>query len=160
MGFVFLLFLILAGVLGIAWFAEENMENKIAYTLGAGIVCSVLLVFMMLVILGFSYGRYISMIERLSTIEQYKESIDLYASKGVAEFKFDTDSSKSSELTDLKYNNYQSQIGQMISDLRDAIIDYNQAYASKRAMKNSWFWSWCIILDDGMRPIKMSDYLK
>jgi hypothetical protein len=100
----------------------------------------------------------VSLHQTFATIEQYKESIELYAEKGVAEFK--PGSASSTEFTDLKYNQYQEQIGRLIRDLRDTIVDYNKSLTGKQIKNNSWFYNWVVIMPDGLETVKMADYLK
>ncbi|KPK10641.1 MAG: hypothetical protein AMJ56_07675 [Anaerolineae bacterium SG8_19] len=107
---------------------------------------------------GVSYQSYIGLKKKLAVVEQYKETVELYADKGVKEFTPSV--STSSELTDLKYNNYQTQIGEMIREMRDLIVQYNATVTSKRVMKDCWFFSWLIILPEDMKTIKMGDYLQ
>jgi hypothetical protein len=104
-----------------------------------------------------SYSTYIDLRKNLAVIEQYKETVELYAEKGVQEFR--PGSASSNEFTDLKYNNYQTQIGKMIREMRDSIVKYNTLFTSKKVLNDSFMFSWYIYLPDDMKAIKMADYI-
>lgn len=110
-----------------------------------------------------SYNNYVGLEKSLAVIEQYKETVELYASKGVKEFEpsagLPAGVLPHSEFTDLKYNNYQTQIGEMIREMRDTIVKYNATLTSKKVMKDNIFFNWLIYLPDKLKTIKMADYL-
>ena len=110
------------------------------------------------IIYSASYGTYIEMRKKLATIEQYKEAIDLYAEKGIEEFKISQ--ATSMPITDMKYQNYQSKMGQMIIDLRTVIVEYNTILSGKRTMKNNILWNWIIICPNDLVPVQISNYIK
>jgi hypothetical protein len=84
-------------------------------------------------------------------------AVSFYSEKGVAEFNV----VPGKEITDLKYNQYQNTVGELIRDLRNTVEGYNRILVSKRQMKASLFWSWMIIApDDDMQPIVLSQFLK
>lgn len=122
------------------------------------IVSGAIISFITAMVFLVSFNSYVDLQQKLATIEQYKESIELYADKGVREFR--SGSASSSEFTDLKYNNYQTQIGEMIRDMRDTIVEYNQELIEKQIKKTNLFFSWYIYLPEGMRTVKMADYIK
>jgi hypothetical protein len=105
-----------------------------------------------------SYNGYIKLKTTIATIEQYQEAIDLYSEKGIEEFYMKNH--KPVSITDLKYQNYQSKMGQMITDLRDVIITYNKILTTKKILKNNIFINWLIILPDDLNFIKMSEHIK
>lgn len=155
MGLVILLLVIILGVASATYAGTRNEDRKLSEVRDVVATVTIIAMIFMSSIWGTSYAKYIRLEQALAVIEQYKESITLYSEKGITEFRHGT-----TELTDLKYNYYQQQIGQMIRDMRDRIIGYNETLAGKSAMASNWFWSWCIILPEDMKPIKMSDYLK
>ena len=160
-GGIMIVILVLIAVVGVitylsyAWTERDEHKKSNMY---CGLVISGVFAAAIIVITwAVSYNTYIDLRKKLSVVEQYKESIELYADKGVQEFKPGALSSK--EFTDLKYNNYQTQIGQMIRDMRDTIVAYNKGYTSKRVMKDGVVYNWLIYLPDDLKPIKMGDYL-
>lgn len=154
---VFLLIIGAFGFIGYHGTSGNNRDKKID-NMAAGLGLSSLFVAIIIAItVGCSYGSYITLKEKLAVIEQYKETVELYAEKGVREFKPGTYSP--TELTDLKYNNYQTQIGQMIREMRDTIVKYNTLLTGKKILNNSFMFSWVIYLPDEMNTIKMSDYI-
>ena len=135
---------------------DDRLKTAKDNTIGFLIVFTIATI----VLISGSYGTMLSMRKSLATIEQYKESIELYAEKGVEKFRPSNALPLTQEMTDLKYNNYQAQMGQMIMDMRDTVVKYNKDYASKKAMKDNLFFNWIIVLPDDMKPIKMSDYIR
>jgi hypothetical protein len=153
MGFILFLLFICAVIGLIVFICESDFSSAIVGFLIPGIICSILMAF----VWGNSYDNYVIMQERLSNINQYAQTIRSYAKLGVAEFK--TGSANGTELTDLKYQNYQAQIGKMITDLRDQITKYNTRLIGKNVMKKSWVWNWCIVsAPEGSVILQMSDY--
>jgi len=150
MGLV-ILFILIIITIGIFQFAkavsDHDRSNACANTIGFAIVGAVII----FVIIGVSYGNYIRMVKTLVVIEQYKTTITYYSKKGVAEFK----TLPGAEFTDLKYNNYQQQLGEMTRELRDKIVEYNGLYAGKLALKGNWVFSWLITLPDNFKLITM-----
>jgi len=158
MGIIFLFLIIIVGVSFLSYHgtASKRIEIKRSNMFGGMVVSSMVFIIITGIIFIGSYSSYIKLEAKLVTIEQYKESIELYAKKGVAEFK----SGAPTELTDLKYNNYQMQIGEMIRAMRDTIIEYNTGVVSRKLRKDNWFFNWVTLIRDDMKPVKMSDYLK
>ncbi len=105
-------------------------------------------------ILGASYGSVVTMRKKLVTIEQYVSSISLYKREGLIE----TNRVKSSELTDMKYNQYQDKLGQMIMDLRNHIIEYNDTWAGKKTLKDNLFTNWFVIFPEDLKQLNLYDY--
>ena len=158
MGFILLLFLIAAIIVALTIWAEDKAEKKASEGIFAAIICGIVGTIFMSIIWGASYSNHLRLLKDLATVEQYEQTVKLYAEKGVEKFR--TNSTYSSEITDLKYQSYQVQVGRMIISLRDKIIEYNRNLVSKAVMKTSWFWSWCIIMPKGVKLLKMADYLK
>lgn len=160
MGIIICFILIIAFITWLSYISTGDKRQAVKLSnAGAGALASTIIIAVITTVMFLdSYNSYIGLAKKLATIEQYKESIELYADKGVQEFQPGSTGSK--ELTDLKYNNYQTQIGQMIRDMRDTIVDYNEELTGKLMRKNNWFFSWIIIVDENMKPIKMADYIK
>jgi hypothetical protein len=157
MGFILTLILISVVIATISLFVSKG-KNAVANSTTALITCLIISSVLIVFTWAISYSNMIRMQEKAVIIEQYKEAVELYAEKGVAEFK--PGSGKATEFTDLKYNNYQTQVGEMIRELRDAIAKYNKMYISKKIMKNSIYWNWCIIMPEDSKLLKMGDFLK
>lgn len=135
---------------------EGTKEEKVTNAWAGLIITGVIATIIMVLIWSVSYNNYIGMQKKLATIEQYQQAVELYAKNGVAEFE----GKLGNEMTDLKYQNYQTEIGQMIKDLRDNIVEYNETLAGKTALNNSLMWNWCIVMPDNAKLLIMSDYLK
>jgi len=96
-----------------------------------------------LVICGFwNYEQYSSAINYESfyniTIEQYRNSIEMYEDKAVLTLNEDT-------LTDLRYQGYQENIMAEIKSLKEQIISYNTALYSRKIKDKNPFLSWMIV---------------
>jgi hypothetical protein len=114
------------------------------------IVPTVILGFVCCFIWGASYDSYLDLHKYRASFEVRATAVSFYSEKGVAEFNV----VPGKEVTDLKYNQYQNTVGELIRDLRRTIESYNQILVSL-------FWSWMIIApDDDMQPIVMSQFLK
>ncbi len=157
MGFVLLLIFIVLFIGAVAFIAsdKENWATNCSLCmLISAIICSLLLA----VIWGVSWSTYSGLQKRAAIIEQYQHTINVYADKGVAEFR--ANSGTSSEFTDLKYQNYQVKLARMIVDLRSQIVKYNNTLVGKRVSKVNWFWNWCIIAaPEDFKVLKMADYI-
>lgn len=153
MGFIFLLLLICSMIAYICYVSDNSVAAIIGFC-----ICLVISVIIMAFVWGQSYCNSVTMQERLISLKQYTHTVEVYSRRAVAEFKHG--SSNSPELTDLKYQNYQNQIGEMITDLRDEINEYNTMLVSKSLMGKNWFWNWCIIpAPEGSIILNMSDYI-
>lgn len=92
--------------------------------------------------------------KRLASIEQYATRITTY--EGRAKGNFDDTSS----VTDLKYNSFQGQLGEMVTELSSIIIRYNQTQVGKKIYSDKAYF-WPIIVHDSSIPasINMEDYI-
>lgn len=100
-----------------------------------------------------SYYNTVDIKERLVNISAYEHSIKAYVKKASAV-------QGAGELTDLKYQSYQKQIGEMIIDLRREIVIYNSDFVGKIEYRKSWFWSWLIFPPPlGSQVLDMADYI-
>ena len=152
----FILVSIIVGLL-VHWATAKEEGKKECAIIGVVVSC-IILTIATVVTISNSYNSSVVLRETFVTIEQYKEAIELYAEKGVAEFRSGNLSSE--EFTDLKYNQYQQQIGRMIRDLRDTIVKYNTKLTGKQVMNAGWFYGWVIIVPDGLETVRMADYVK
>lgn len=156
MGFVFLLLLIILAIIAITSLDSDSKGRLINCSI-CGLVSTVVALMLLAIIWGGSWSTYVGLQGRAVTIEQYRHTIEIYADKGVAEFKIN--SSINSEFTDLKYQNYQTKLANMITELRWQVVKYNRVLVGKRVSKANWFWSWCIVAaPDDFKVIKMEDY--
>lgn len=153
--FIFILAIIVVGLL--SYISAEKDHHRLDNMRFGMIVATCVLAVITCATWGASYGQYVRLQEKLAIIEQYKETVELYADKGIREFQSGTFSS--GEFTDLKYNNYQTQIGEMIRDMRDVIVSYNIKFTAKKVMKTNIFFSWLIYLPVDMKVVKMADYI-
>jgi len=84
-----------------------------------------------------------------ATMEQYASAITMY--KNYAEIDV-----KTAAWTDLKYQGYQDNIADLIKNLRNRIIKYNEAYVKKNKLHANLFYSWFVVgMDEDMKIIKM-----
>lgn len=157
MGFILLLILLTVIISAFTYIVCDDSDRS-TYAITAAFICTMIFGIIVLATWGASYSTHIGLKQRLVTIEQYKETINLYAEKGVAEFQ--SPGGSSTELTDLKYNNYQNKMAYMITDLRYEIVKYNENLISKKVLKASWFWNWCVFLDEDLKTIQMVDQMK
>lgn len=120
------------------------------------VIFAVWTLFFVAVIRGDSYCTYLGMIEEQAVIKQRASAINLYMDKAVTELQSGSGTiangnlviTKSSELTDFKYANFQKEIAGMINDLKDEVVSYNSRLVGKRKMYNSPFWNWCVVPPD------------
>ena len=158
MGLIILFLLLCIGIGWLSHWGTEKDRDRKGNAIAGFLIPFIILSVGVVATRAKSYSTYIELKERLAVIEQYKETIELYADKGIKEFKPGTSYTK--EFTDLKYNNYQTQIGQMIRDMRDTIVQYNTVLTGKQVMKDGWVFNWLIYLPDGLKTVKMANYIK
>jgi hypothetical protein len=155
-----ILFILFVGFLSYVFTESSSkkimIDNALSGMVIVGVICCVILT----IVISASYSSHVTLKRKLVTIEQYKETINFYAKRGISEFTVKDLIVPGREMTDFKYNKYQEQMGKMIIDLRDSIISYNESLTEKKVLNNSWFFSWVIIVDDNMKTIKMGDYLE
>lgn len=108
------------------------------------------------IIVGNSYGNYIGLKQYNVTIQQYANSINLYSKLAVPNKNI----AQSQEITDLKYQNYQTSIKKLIKDLRWRTVRYNEVLIGKRELNNNIVFNWLIITpDENMKILKMEDVI-
>lgn len=154
MGFIFLL-IVISAIVGIMRLFDTS---EVFEGIKTFLICMVATLCLMGIIWGDSYGNTIGMASDIINIRQQGNTVEIYAKKGLAGFK---DNSGPQSITDLKYNNYQTQIGAMMSKLQEDIADYNEDLIGKTIMKQSWFWGWCIFSPpEGAEVQEVSNYIK
>lgn len=89
-----------------------------------------------------------------NVIAQYKGAITLYEDKAVA---LDMEKAAKHALTDLRFQGYQSKMGDFIMDLRKTITAYNKCVIKKGIMDKNFFYGWYIIPPD--RDMKTIDII-
>lgn len=96
-----------------------------------------------------SFNSYIKLEGYFANINQYAKAIVLYKENAITSVKC------SKEITDLKYQNYQTQLGTMITDLRDVLVEYNKDLVKQKALKGNWFFKSVIYLpeDNILEPV-------
>jgi hypothetical protein len=157
MGFILTL-IIISAIISAAFWRYDSKSSGIT----SAIVCSVLSMILMVIVWTGSYHSYLDIEEKRTYVADVAQTVKTYARYGVQEFQQGKSSSipLTGELTDLKYNSYQAQLGEMIQDLRGVVVRHNRKLAGKIVMNNSWYWSWCIIMPDDTRMLHIEDYLK
>jgi hypothetical protein len=121
------------------------------------VIPTVILGFACCCIWGGSYSTYLDLHKYRASFEIRATAVSFYSEKGIQEFNV----VPGKEITDLKYNNYQTMVGELIRDLRNTVEEYNRVLVSKRQIKSTLFWSWMIIgPDDDMQPVSLSEILK
>ena len=139
MGFILLIVLIIV-LIEILAYSIGDISDIIASGIASCIFGSVIIIG----ILTFSYVSYINIHKYRIIINQHKNAINLYTDKAVNSFT----EVNNNEITDLKYNNYQEQVGKMINYYRNTAIEHNKIMTGKKLMNDSWFWNWLIIMPE------------
>lgn len=96
-----------------------------------------------------SFTSYIKLEGHFANINQYAKAIILYKENAFVSPVCPK------EITDLKYQNYQTQLGTMITDLRDVLVEYNKDLVKQKALKGNWFFKSVIYLpeDNILEPV-------
>lgn len=141
-------------------FLEKPKEKFLNFIMESIVTTAVIFVVWTLlftaVIRGGSYYTYLDMVEEQAVIKQRAATINLYVDKALTEMQAGSGTirngdlviTKSTELTDFKYTNYQKEIATLVNELKYAVIAYNSNLVGKRKMYESPFWSWCIVPPD------------
>jgi len=158
-----IILLLIAVVFVICWFCfyidtdGKNKDKKEAakYIFGGGsvlgaVVSAVVVGFVFITFTAGSYSNYLNLRAFYdSTIEQYATAVEMYQDKAVIDIE-------KAAFTDLKYQGYQDNIHELIMDLRERIIRYNEDVISKRIMSKNPFFNWIIVnVDDDMKLMSM-----
>jgi hypothetical protein len=134
-------------------------DNEVRDTVTFGIVFTLIAVFIVCLTMFQSYNSYVTMKQCCANFEHLAETVTSY--EKFAALNTRNVEVKSSEITDLKYQNYQGSVKDLIQDLRDVCVLYNDILVSKIAYGNNAFFSWLIIMpDEDMKIVKMSDFLE
>lgn len=108
-------------------------------------------------IVGSSYWGYVNLKQDKVNIEQYAETINLYSKLTVPN---ELKSAINNELTDFKYQNYQTGIKELVQELRRRVVKYNQILIGKREFGNNIVFNWLIIMPDkDMKTVLIKDII-
>jgi len=124
-----------------------------------GMVSSIVVSIILCLIVWQSYNRYTIIEKSFTNFEQYSEAIEAYTKLAI----LDTKNAKvnTTEFTDLKYQNYQKGIKDLIEDFRNACMEYNKVLIGKRLYGNNIIFNWLVVMPDKSRKIvKISDFLE
>lgn len=101
----------------------------------------------------FSWDSAIDQHKRLGIIEQYVSRIKIYESRAKGNFT-------TGEITDLKYNNFQEQLGEMVTELGRVVVSYNKTQIGKKLYHaNPVFWGIIVYDEDLPASITMEQYI-
>jgi len=96
-------------------------------------------------LLGSKWGSYKAYLDIRSfydaTVEQYATAIEIYEGKAIIDLE-------KAAFTDLKYQGYQDNVASFIMDLRNRIIEYNEAFVKKQRMKDNILFNWLVVAPD------------
>jgi hypothetical protein len=81
---------------------------------------------------------------------QYKDALEIYEEKAVLHVD-------NRSFTDLKYQGYQENIGNLIQDLRDRIASYNQEYSEKVSWSKTIVGISIVLPDEDMKPLELRE---
>lgn len=138
--------LILLAIWGFTWYLAIRVDDE---WFGGVLFIGVTIFLAWLIPFWASYNTYVECRAFYDTThKQYADNIQVYKEAAMIEFK-------SSSLTDLKYQNYQTEIGKDIGDLQKNIKYYNKMIISKRLYGNNPLFSWFIVKpDDDMKELR------
>jgi hypothetical protein len=120
-----------------------------------GVISTIIASAIIIIMWSNSYNTYVNMKKDAANFEIYADTITSYEKLAVLDTK-----NLKSELTDLKYQNYQNSIKELVKDLRNSCVNYNRILAGKEAFGNNIIFSWLIVMpDDDMNIVKFSDFL-
>lgn len=128
---------------------KYDRESLIDWTVMANGAVVVIL----LIVWFISYDSYIGMRQYIANFNTHADTIASYEKLAVLD-------TKAGPITDLKYQNYQRSIKDLVEDLKRSCINYNKIFASKEVLGNNIIFSWLIIMpDEDMKIVKFSDFL-
>ena len=118
------------------------------------IPCSLLAIIVCSIVMIVSWDSAVDQHKRIASFEQYASRLQVYTEKANVEFK-------SQAITDLKYQEYQSQLGEMITELSKIVIRYNQCQVGKKIYDDNLMFFGLISYDESLPAnLRMEDYLK
>lgn len=133
-----------------------NKDKRVGNAITSFIISSIISIAVVGVIVAISYGSYIGLKQKNVIIHQYVESINLYSRLAVPNKSV----TRSLEITDLKYQNYQESIKELVQQLRGRIVSYNYVLVGKQELNNNIILNWLIIAPDkDMKILKMEDFI-
>ena len=117
-------------------------RNNSRDVIPASIITSVILTIVLSITIGCSYTTYLDTRAQYdAVINQYKGAVTMYADYATLDMEKAT-------FTDFKYQGYQENVANVITDLRKEVILYNKVLIQKRIMDKNPVFSWLIIAPD------------
>lgn len=140
----------------LSFIMSYNKSDRIENAIIGLIIPSIISVVVVGFFVGISYGNYIGLKQKNVTIKQHAESINLYSKLTVP----NKNTTQSQEITDLKYQNYQTSIKELIQELKQRVVSYNNILIGKRELGNNIMLNWLIIMpDEDMKILKIEDFI-
>lgn len=140
----------------LSFYMSYRKDDRIGNAIAGSIISFIIASIIVSIIAGSSYISYIELKQKSITIKQYSESINLYSKLTVP----NRHAPPSSEITDLKYQNYQVSIKELIEKLRQEIVCYNKILIGKRELGNNIIFNWLIIMPGkDMKNLKIEDFI-
>jgi hypothetical protein len=142
--------LLFISLIAVPCLAYQNDRNEvIPWTTMINCIVAIILI----AIWSVSYVSYVNMRQYTANFNTHADTIASYEKLAVLD-------TETSPITDLKYQNYQRSIKDLVEDLKRSCIAYNDIFASKTVLGNNIIFSWLIIMpDDDMKIVKFSDFL-
>ena len=82
------------------------------------------------------------------TIDQFRGAIELYEDKAIIKINDES-------ITDFKYQGYQENISEYITDLRNKIVDYNRDLYTKNQKEKNPFLNWMNVPIKGTKTLTL-----
>ena len=144
MGFILFLLVIAVSVVALVNYYEVRKETVRETAVICLAIGTVLTGFFMFV----SYTNYVGMVQRKATHIAYMGALNSYTEKATPSMN------SSQEITDFKYQNYQTEMARLTRDARYNAIKYNETLAGKLTLKASWLFGWLVVPpDDNAKPL-------
>jgi len=136
-----LVFLIIVAVMSFTAYCVNDQEKMLWAILWAIIPTAISGVFSLVVIFT-SYGSYVDLRTSYdATVAQYRQAVTVYVDHAQINVE-------KAALTDFKYEGYQDNVADFVTNLRRKVVWYNEGIISKRIMDKNWFIGWFIIAPD------------
>ena len=127
------LFIVCILISFLSFITSRSKDKRIGNATAGLIIPPIVSVVVVSIFVGISYGSYIGLKQRNVIIHQYAESISLYSKLAVPNKNI----TQSLEITDLKYQNYQTSIKELVQRLRKEVVSYNYVLIGKRELGNN-----------------------
>jgi len=136
-----LVFLIIVAVMSFTAYCVNDQEKMLWAILWAIIPTAISGIFSLVVIFT-SYGSYVDLRTSYdATVAQYRQAVTVYVDHAQINVE-------KAALTDFKYEGYQDNVADFVTNLRRKVVWYNEGIISKRIMDKNWFIGWFIIAPD------------